>query len=81
MDNELAIYGGPISIQDDPGDIFKWPIITEEDEEHIQNIEIFLEQILPNEKVREYVLRLFSSFLTGKTGDEKIHFWTGLERL
>ena len=32
MNNELAIYGGPISIQDDPGDIFKWPIITEEDE-------------------------------------------------
>jgi P4 family phage/plasmid primase-like protien len=50
---------------------------TEGDEEHIQNIEIFLEQILPNEAVREYVLRLFSSFLTGKTGDEKIHFWTG----
>ena len=32
MNNELAIYGGPMSIQDDPGDIFKWPIITEEDE-------------------------------------------------
>ena len=51
--------------------------LTEDDDEHIQNIELFLSQILPNESVREYVLRLFSSFLTGKIGHEKIHFWTG----
>jgi len=38
MDNELAIYGGPISIQDDPGDMFKWPIITEEDELAVLNM-------------------------------------------
>ena len=38
MNNELAIYGGPISIQDDPGDIFKWPIITEEDELAVLNM-------------------------------------------
>ena len=50
---------------------------NDDDREHIENIEIFLEQILPNDDVREYVLKLFSSFLSGKTGDEKIHFWTG----
>ena len=38
MNNELAIYGGPMSIQDDPGDIFKWPIITEEDELAVLNM-------------------------------------------
>src|SRR5438132_7502173 len=28
----LAILGGPKSVQADPGDLFKWPIITPEDE-------------------------------------------------
>tara|TARA_Y100001970_G_scaffold188756_1_gene229594 strand:- start:423 stop:3077 length:2655 start_codon:yes stop_codon:yes gene_type:complete len=50
---------------------------NDDDDAHIENIEIFLEQILPNEAVRNYVMKLFSSFLSGKTGDEKIHFWTG----
>ena len=31
--NKLAILGGPKAVQADLGDIFKWPIITEEDEE------------------------------------------------
>ncbi len=30
--DKLAILGGPRAVQSDPGDIFKWPIITEEDE-------------------------------------------------
>ena len=29
---KLAILGGPKAVQTDPGDIFTWPIITEEDE-------------------------------------------------
>ncbi len=29
---KLALLGGPKAIQTDPGDIFEWPIITEEDE-------------------------------------------------
>jgi dTDP-4-amino-4,6-dideoxygalactose transaminase len=29
----LAIHGGPKAVQTDPGDIFSWPIITQEDEE------------------------------------------------
>jgi dTDP-4-amino-4,6-dideoxygalactose transaminase len=29
----LAIHGGPRAVQTDVGDIFKWPIITEEDEQ------------------------------------------------
>ena len=28
----LAVLGGPKAVRSDPGDLFKWPIITEEDE-------------------------------------------------
>ncbi len=31
-EEQLALLGGPKAIQTDPGDIFDWPIITEEDE-------------------------------------------------
>ena len=51
--------------------------LTEEDDEHLENINIFLEQILPKKNVREYVLKLFASFLSGNTGNETVHFWTG----
>jgi len=30
--SQLALYGGPPAIQIEAGDIFKWPIVTEEDE-------------------------------------------------
>ena len=33
MGTKLAIYGGPQAVKSDPGDTFKWPIITREDEE------------------------------------------------
>jgi len=32
IEEKLALLGGPKAIQTDPGDIFAWPIITEEDE-------------------------------------------------
>src|SRR2546425_4737136 len=30
---DLAIHGGPKAVQTSPGDLFSWPIITEEDEQ------------------------------------------------
>ncbi|MBN1671491.1 MAG: DegT/DnrJ/EryC1/StrS family aminotransferase [Kiritimatiellae bacterium] len=30
--SQLALFGGPKAVQTEPGDIFNWPIITEEDE-------------------------------------------------
>ena len=33
--------------------------------------------ILPDKGVREYVLRLAASALSGETGDQKFHIWTG----
>ena len=38
----------------------------------------FLSQILRNENVREYVLRLFASFLHGNIREERFHVWTGV---
>ena len=36
--SELAIYGGPQTVTSNPGDIFDWPIITDEDESAVINI-------------------------------------------
>ena len=36
-----------------------------------------MNKILPKQAVRDYVVRLLSSFLSGKTGHEKFHIWTG----
>ncbi len=38
MAAELAIKGGPKAVQTDPGDIFTWPIITDEDEQAVLEV-------------------------------------------
>ena len=38
MSSELAIHGGPRSVQADVGDIFDWPIITEQDESAVLEV-------------------------------------------
>ena len=43
----------------------------------VLDIYTFLSQILPKPAVREYVITTLSSFLSGKTSDEKFHIWTG----
>lgn len=42
-----------------------------------KEIMTFLGQILPKEEMREYFLKLFSSFLSGKITSEKFHIFTG----
>jgi P4 family phage/plasmid primase-like protien len=37
----------------------------------------FLKKVIPKDDVRKYVLKLISSFLSGKTGEQKFHIWTG----
>jgi P4 family phage/plasmid primase-like protien len=37
----------------------------------------FLSEILPKEEMKEYFLKLFSSFLSGKITSEKFHIFTG----
>ena len=48
-----------------------------ESDEDLQDVKKFLEQVLPKKEEREYVITLLSSFITGKTGEEKFHIWTG----
>jgi hypothetical protein len=36
--SRLAIFGGARAVQSDPGDIFTWPIITQEDEEAVLEV-------------------------------------------
>ena len=43
----------------------------------IKSIKKFMEQILPSEDVREYVLLCLASFLNGSTKEEKFQIWTG----
>ncbi len=49
------------------------------DENHpcLQDIHKFLSQVLPIERVRDYVLRLLASFLHGDVREERFHVWTG----
>ena len=43
----------------------------------IQEVQEFLSQVLPIPRVKEYVLKILGSVLSGKTGQEKFHIWTG----
>ena len=38
MAEQLALHGGPNAVQTDPGDIYEWPIITEEDEQAVLDV-------------------------------------------
>lgn len=43
----------------------------------LSQVRTFLSQVLPIERVREYVLRLLASFLHGSIREERFHVWTG----
>lgn len=49
----------------------------EENDELLEEIKIFMSQIFPNSKVREYMFILMSSFLYGKNVEQKFHIFTG----
>lgn len=36
--SKLALFGGPKAVKSDPGDIFKWPIVTQEDEDAVLDV-------------------------------------------
>ena len=40
-------------------------------------IESFISKILPNRRVRTFVMTLLASFLSGDTNEEHFHIWTG----
>lgn len=37
-DGKLALLGGQPAVQSEPGDVFKWPVITQEDEEAVLEV-------------------------------------------
>ena len=49
----------------------------EEDDENLLAVIKFLEEVLPKRNIREYVLKLMSTFLHGAVKQEKFHIWTG----
>jgi P4 family phage/plasmid primase-like protien len=49
----------------------------DETDENVQEIYEFLEKIVPNKKVREYMLKVLGKSLLG-IPDEKFYIWTGL---
>jgi P4 family phage/plasmid primase-like protien len=44
---------------------------------HVQSVFRYLEQVLPKQHIREYVMKLFASFLNGAIKEQKFHIWTG----
>jgi P4 family phage/plasmid primase-like protien len=44
----------------------------------MSKVEELINQILPIERVRNYVLNLLSSFLHGSNKEQKFHIWTGV---
>tara|TARA_B110000977_G_scaffold201886_1_gene299809 strand:+ start:14533 stop:17073 length:2541 start_codon:yes stop_codon:yes gene_type:complete len=53
------------------------PWSTLQNTQHARELKDFLSKILPQPDVRKYVLKLISSFLSGNTGEQKFHIWTG----
>lgn len=49
-----------------------------QDDEVLFSIYNFMDQIFPDEPVRDYVLILLASFLEGRNPNEKFHVWTGV---
>lgn len=47
------------------------------DDERVEEVMQFVDQVLPDEDEREYVLTLLGSFLNGNNRNEKFHIWTG----
>lgn len=48
-----------------------------EDDENIEEINLFMSQIFPDEEIRKYILVMLSSHLQGLNEEEKFRFWTG----
>lgn len=49
----------------------------DEDSEELQPVIEYFKQVQTDEELREYTLRLISSYISGKTKDQQMVFWTG----
>ena len=49
----------------------------DEHSQEVQDIYKFMSQVLTNRNVREFVIKLMATFLSGSTKSEKFHVWSG----
>lgn len=49
----------------------------DEDSEELEPVTQYFEQVQTDKELREYTLRLISSYISGKTKDQQMVFWTG----
>ena len=49
----------------------------DEDSEELEPIKEYFRQVQTDDELREYLLRLISSYISGKTKDQQMVFWTG----
>lgn len=52
----------------------------DEENEYVNAVKTFLSQILPNKRVRKFILTVFASFLEGINADESFYILTGTGR-
>lgn len=52
-------------------------VSLDENSDYIDDINIFMEQVLTNKDVREYVWKTMASFLDGVLLEQRFRFWTG----
>ncbi|HOX07124.1 MAG TPA: DegT/DnrJ/EryC1/StrS family aminotransferase [Planctomycetota bacterium] len=60
----LAIRGGPRAVRSDPGDMFKWPIVTREDEEAV--LEVLRRGAMSGTEITKLFEREFADWLGAK---------------
>jgi P4 family phage/plasmid primase-like protien len=51
--------------------------LADQPEYMVEDVKSFFQQVVMNDGVREYVLRLLASFLHGDIREERFHVWTG----
>ena len=49
----------------------------DENSQDVDGVQRYLAQVLTNPQMREYVVKLFASFLHGATKEQKFYIWTG----
>lgn len=49
----------------------------DDESEELEQVYKYFEQVQTDEELREYTLRLISSYISGKTKDQQMVFWTG----
>lgn len=58
-------------------DINYSPISKWQDSSELKEIDDFISQVITNPNVKNYIIKLMSTFISGSTKNEKFHVWSG----